>query len=436
MAFGLVAAGLMLAGCAALPEPDGMEAALIERAKGLEELTFAKGENVQSVAHNGLLRNPEVREAANLISASADEVRVQRAEFFPSLGLSAGGGIGDAGDGKASMELEGSQLLFDGGKSKRAVKIADVDLQISYIEFQQKVDDTLIDLLEAYDTVQMNIELLAVYRQQLDARTELEALVTARAQNGAVSATDVLETQRRIRSAAFLVNETKLALAEARDRLTLLSGQSSGGRITLPASSCKARGATDDMRLARLELGRARLALASAEKALSPRVKLQPVVRGELGVDKFPVGLNIDIQSDLLKGGALTAKANQDRNTVAAAEARLAAVALEDQIEQNALERSLSAGRQKTELLQQQIALLSKTRDLYRSQYFSMGTRQLSELLDNEEEFYDRKAELVQLKSELLSDRVACAARSGQLRRTLGLEGKTLYGYPLTSDVN
>jgi adhesin transport system outer membrane protein len=430
MAFGLVAAGLMLAGCAALPEPDGMEAALIERVRGLEELTFAKGENVQSVAHNGLLRNPKVREDANLISASGDEVRVQRAEFFPSLRLSTGGSIGDAGDGKASMELEGSQLLFDGGKSKRAVKIADVDLQISYIEFQQKVDDTLIDLLEAYDTVQMNIELLAVYRQQLDALTELEALVTARAQNGAVSATDVLETQRRIRSAAFLVNETKLALAEARDRLTLLSGQSSGGRITLPASSCKARGTTDDMRLARLELGRARLALASAEKALSPRVKLQPVVRGELGVDKFPLGLNIDIQSDLLKGGVLTAKANQERNTVAAA------VALEDQIEQNALERSLSAGRQKTELLQQQIALLSKTRDLYRSQYFSMGTSQLSELLDNEEEFYDRKAELVQLKSELLSDRVACAARSGQLRRTLGLDGKTLYGYPLTSAAN
>jgi adhesin transport system outer membrane protein len=430
MAFGLVAAGLMLAGCAALPEPDGLEAALIERAKGLEELTFAKGENVQSVAHNGLLRNPEVREDANLISASGDEVRVQRAEFFPSLRLSTGGSIGDAGDGKASMELEGSQLLFDGGNSKRAVKIADVDLQISYIEFQQKVDDTLIDLLEAYDTVQMKTELLAVYRQQLDALTELEELVTARAQNGAVSATDVLETQRRIHSAAFLVNETKLALAEARDRLTLLSGQSSGGRITLPASSCKARGATDDIRLARLELGRARLALASAEKALSPRVKLQPVVRGELGVDKFPLGLNIDIQSDLLKGGVLTAKANQERNTVAAA------VALEDQIEQNALERSLSAGRQKTELLQQQIALLSKTRDLYRSQYFSMGTRQLSELLDNEEEFYDRKAELVQLKSELLSDRVACAARSGQLRRTLGLDGKTLYGYPLTSDAN
>ncbi|WP_417254863.1 TolC family protein [Celeribacter sp.] len=430
MAFGLVATGLMLAGCAALPEPDGLEAALIERAKGLEALTFAKGENVQSVAHNGLLRNPEVREAANLISASGDEVRVQRAEFFPSLGLSVGGGIGDAGDGKASMELEGSQLLFDGGNSKRAVKIADVDLQISYIEFQQKVDDTLIDLLEAYDTVQMKTELLAVYRQELDALTELEALVTARAQNGAVSATDVLETQRRIHSAAFLVNETKLALAEARDRLTLLSGQSSGGRITLPASSCKARGATDDIRLARLELGRARLALASAEKALSPRVKLQPVVRGELGVDKFPLGLNIDIQSDLLKGGVLTAKANQERNTVAAA------VALEDKIEQNALERSLSAGRQKTELLQQQIALLSKTRDLYRSQYFSMGTRQLSELLDNEEEFYDRKAELVQLKSELLSDRVACAARSGQLRRTLGLDGKTLYGYPLTSDAN
>ena len=151
-----------------------------------------------------------------------------------------------------------------------------------------------------------------------------------------------------------------------------------------------------------------------------------------MGVYRFPIGLNLDVQSDLLKAGALTAKANQERNNLAAAKARLEVVALEDKLEESALERSLAAGKQKNELLKRQITLLSKTRELYRSQYFSMGTRQLSELLDNEEEFYDRKAELVQLKSELLSDYVTCAARSGQLRRNLGLEGKALYGYPLT----
>lgn len=430
-----VVAGLLLAGCAALPAPDGMEAAIIARAEGLDTLTPAEGGDSKSVARNGLLLDPAVREAASLISASADEVRVQRAALFPGLDLSVGGGVGSGGKGKPVAELQGSQLLFDGGNSKRAVKLADFDMQISYFSFQKKVDEALIELLKAYDDVQMKVDLLKVYRKQLDALRELETLVGARAKSGAVSSTDVLETRRRLQSAVFLVNDTELALAEARDRLALLSGQTRGGRIAISGSSCKARGETDDLRLARLELGRARLALDKAENALSPRVVLQPVVRGEVGTNRLPVGLNLDIQSDLLKGGALSAKANAARNNLAAAKARLDSVGREDSLEERGLLRSLAAGDQKKDLLQRQISLLSETRELYRSQYFDLGTRQLSELLDNEEEFYARKAELAELRSQLAIDRLECVARSRMLRQKLGLEGKSIYGYPLASDL-
>lgn len=426
---------ILLAGCAGLPEPDGIEAAIIERSRGLAPLALAQGSDSRSTTRNGLLRSPSVREAASRVSASADEVRVKRAALFPGLGLSLGGGAGAAGSGDPALQLEASQLLFDSGNSKRTVEVADFDLEINYIAFQKAVDDAALELLKAYDDVQTRGELLDVYRKQMTALRELEALVSARAERGAVASTDLLESRKRLQSATFLVNDAELALAEAQDRLILLSGQPQGGRVQIGSDSCKLRGESDDLRMARLERARAELALEKAEHARAPRVLLKPLMRSEIGSSRLPVGLNLDIQSDLLQGGALSARENAERNSLTAAEARLDVVRLEDDLAERALLRSLAAGDRKTQMLNRQIGLLSETRALYRSQYFDMGTRQLSELLDNEEEYYARQAELAELRAELAATRLDCAARSRILRRELGLEGNSLYGFPLSTDL-
>lgn len=166
---------ILLAGCAGLPEPDGIEAAIIERSRGLAPLALAQGSDSRSTTRNGLLRSPSVREAASRVSASADEVRVKRAALFPGLGLSLGGGAGAAGSGDPALQLEASQLLFDSGNSKRTVEVADFDLEINYIAFQKAVDDAALELLKAYDDVQTRGELLDVYRKQMTALRELEA---------------------------------------------------------------------------------------------------------------------------------------------------------------------------------------------------------------------------------------------------------------------
>src|SRR5690606_23385550 len=101
----------------------------------------------------------------------------------------------------------------------------------------------------------------------------------------------------------------------------------------------------------------------------------------------------------------------------------------------NALLRSLSSGDRKMTMLKRQISLLEETRALYRSQYFDMGTRQISELLDNEEEYYSREAELAQLRSDLSHSQAKCAVRSRVLRQELGISGNSLYGFPLSTDL-
>lgn len=423
----------VLAGCS-LPEPDGTEAAIAAQADGLAPLTQGKGRSVQTVSRNALLLSPTVREAASRIAASADEVRVQRAVLFPSLGLSIGGGVGTDEFDDTNIDLNGSQLILDFGKTKRAVTAADLDLQIDYVTFQQSVDTALFDVLEAYDAVLRYVNLLEVRRTQLSAMRELQRLVADRNRIGAAPLSDVLETRKRLLAAEFLVHDNELLLAEARDRLTRLSGQARGGQVpALKVGTCSSAENPDELRKARLELAKAQLNLESAEKARLPRAYLEPRARHTVGTGGVSLGVNVGVDSDLLQGGALTARANAARNNQVGAEAAVIAAQRDIALDAGQLKREITAAGQRRSMLNRQISLLVETRSVYRSQYFDLGTREVSELLDNEEEFYNRKAELAELASELNNNRVECAIRQQTLRGPVGVSKSSIYGYPLTT---
>lgn len=425
---------VLVAGCSGLRDAEGTEAMLIARAETLPALTAAMGDGAQDVARNGVLRAPAVREAASLVSASADEVRVARAALFPSLGLSFGGGVGDAGSGSPALSLEGTQRVFDFGNTRREITLADLDLQIDYYDFQGAVDTALLEALIAYDSVHTYTRLLAIHRAHLAELTRLEGLVAARTESGAASSTDRLEAQTRLQAAAFLVSDTELALAEAQDRLVRLTGQDRGGRFEADPGSCSVSGVSDEMRVAQLQLARAQLAAERAERARTPRIVLSPLVRSELGDGTTSFGMNVGVQSDLLQGGALTARARAAWNAYAGAQARLEAVTLDDELDARGLQRTIGSGSRRVQMLERQIALLAETRALYRSQYLDLGTRQITELLDNEQEYYTRQAELAEELSEVSVARLRCADRSGTLRAQLALENYSLYGFPLVPD--
>lgn len=423
-----------LVGCNGLAGPDGMEAALIERAERLPRLSADGAGTPSNVASAGLLLNPSVRDAAAQVSASADEVRVSRAALFPALGLSLGGGVGDAGAGAAALELNGQQLLTDFGRTDRDITSADIELQIDHLEFQQSVDEALIEVLIAYAEVDTYTRLLDLRREQLAAMTELETLVQQRVENGATSSSDLLETRKRVQLAAFEVQDAELSLGEARDRLTRLSGQSQGGELPTLQGDCIAPGGSDAWRIARLRIAKARLDLQQAQAARRPGVVISPIARSEIGGGETGLGLNLGINSDLLQGGALTARARAALNTLVGAAAAAENAEREDALEIRHLRREIDAATQRYDLLDRQIGLLQETRTLYRDQYFDLGTRQLSDLLDNEADFYESRAEYVELGSELTENRLRCAARDRSLRTAFEVRDKRLYNLPLDWD--
>jgi adhesin transport system outer membrane protein len=397
-------------------------------------LAPTKGTDAKATARNALLQDPAVREAASLVSASADEVRIQRAVLFPSLGIAFGGGIGDAGDGSGVARIEGKQLILDFGDTKRAVTAADLDLQINYISFQQTVDTALVELLTAYDAVAVNDQLLDVRTRQLAAMRELERLVAAQTEGGAASAPDLLETRKRLQTAEFMVNDAELALAEAHDRLARLGGPAQGGALPKLSGNCAKPSISDDLQMAKLRHARATITLARAERARLPRAYVSPLAKSDLDGGGVSLGLNLGIDSDLIQGGAYTARANAARNKLEGAIAGVAAAERDFDLDTSKYKRDQSAADFRIGMLDRQIDLVDEARDLYRSQYFDLGTRRISELLDNEEEYYSLLAEKIETQASLTETRLQCAARDRSLRRSLGLEGNSLYGLPLDPD--
>ncbi|NPD17066.1 TolC family protein [Xinfangfangia sp. D13-10-4-6] len=425
---------LLLAACSN-ELPDGAARLLMERADQQQALAPGNGSGAVDMVQRALVLHPDVRQKASLISAGIDQIRVERAAMFPSLGISLIGGFGTGGRGDPDIELGGQQMVMDFGRSKRAVKGADIELQISYLTFQKSVDAAAVETLTAYDDVNRLAEVLAIRREQLAEMQRLEALLAERIEAGATSAPDLLEARKRLQQVGFTVHDAELRLAEARDNLQRLTGLPKGGPLPALGGSCVLpQSGTDNLRMAKLQQARAILAHQEAERARLPRISLNPLASKPVAGGDTVLGVNVSVGSDLLQGGAISARARAAKSLQEASAAAVEAAQREETLTAHRLQRQIASGQQRMKMLTAQIALLTEVRELYRSQYFDLGTRQITDLLDNEDDFYTARAGLVETRSEIALSRVECAAADHSLRSAMQLEGRSLYGFPLAED--
>ncbi|MBI6629105.1 TolC family protein [Pontibaca salina] len=425
---------LILAGCGNSPESETVRH-IETRSQTLKPLTPGEGKDAQSAVRAALLLDPSVREQASLTGASVDQIAIERSALMPSLSFGLVAGVGEVGAGDPDIELSGNQVLVDFGGRKRAIKAADVNLQIQYLKFQATVDASISTALITYRQVAMLQNLIKVKAAHLASMEDLHKLITERINIGASSSPDLLEIRNRMERAAFDLQDAKMELAEMRDKLLRLTGRSDGGMIPNFTQTCgPPDGETDQLRIARLELVKARLNLEGAQRARLPSISLNPVGRAGIGTDGIKTGMNVEIGSPLFNGGAIKARENAARNLQRSAEALVEAEQRNIRLDDLRLRRQISSLKEKQLMLARQITLLAETRDLYYTQYIKLGTRQITDLLDAEESLHLRKAELVEAGFDLQKRLVECAARSKVLRRELGLNKFQTYGYPLTAD--
>jgi multidrug efflux system outer membrane protein len=178
----------------------------------------------EGVPSQVLQRRPDIRAAEHRLQAANAHIGAARAAFFPSVTLTAGGGLASRGlsdlfQGGAGAWSFMPQIvlpIFDGGRRRAALDVAQAERDIALAEYEGAIQRAFREVADA-------LALRGTLGEQLDAQQSLVAatedtfrLSDVRFRQGAQGYLEVLDAQRGMYAA-------RQALIGA--RLTRLSNQ-------------------------------------------------------------------------------------------------------------------------------------------------------------------------------------------------------------------
>jgi multidrug efflux system outer membrane protein len=158
-----------------------------------------------------LIRNrPDIRAAERNLASAVAEIGVAEAQLYPSITL--GGSIspsynalsGVGGDSRSLSWSFGPGLtlpIFDGGRLKANVKIAESSAREEYLAWKSTVLNAVEEVENALAAVSRDSRTVAALRNTVRSYEEALSLGTASYRDGASSLLDVLDAQRQVSTA-------------------------------------------------------------------------------------------------------------------------------------------------------------------------------------------------------------------------------------------
>lgn len=154
-----------------------------------------------------LLRNrPDIRAAERQLAAAVAQIGVAEAQLYPAITL--GGSItpttvaiSGAPDGRSLTWSFGPQLslpIFDGGRLKANVTIAESSAREEYLVWKQTVLNAVEEVENALAALARDGRTVAALRKTVNSYEEALDLATASYRDGASSLLDVLDAQRQV----------------------------------------------------------------------------------------------------------------------------------------------------------------------------------------------------------------------------------------------
>lgn len=164
-----------------------------------------------------LERRPDIREAEeNLIAANA-QIGVARAAYFPQITLTGSGGyqsskLTDLFTGPAGVWSFGGSLvqpIFEGGRLKSNVRLAEAQQQETLLTYQQTIQGAFRDVSDALVAYQKNREFRIQEEKLTDAARDAAQLSEQRFNAGATDYLEVLTNETN-----YFADELTLAQAQ------------------------------------------------------------------------------------------------------------------------------------------------------------------------------------------------------------------------------
>jgi multidrug efflux system outer membrane protein len=170
-----------------------------------------------------LERRPDIRQAEEQLIAANLEIGVARAQLFPNLPLTGGGGAESA---QLSGLFSGSawnfsaivtQPIFDHGRRRSNVKLAEAEQQQALLTYQQTIQQAFRQVSDALISFAKYRQFREHQRSLTDAAQGAASLSETRYRGGAASYLEVLTNETN-----YFAAELNLARAELNERLGLV----------------------------------------------------------------------------------------------------------------------------------------------------------------------------------------------------------------------
>ncbi|THF61700.1 efflux transporter outer membrane subunit [Pseudothauera rhizosphaerae] len=193
-----------------------------------------------------LANRPDILSAEHRLRAAHADIGAARAAFFPRIALTGTWGT-------ASAELDGlfdsgsrawtfvptlSLPLFDGGRRRAGLDLAEVRRDIAVAGYEQTIQTAFREVADALSARRWLAEQLDIQRVALDAQAERARLAQLRYDNGSAAYLEVLDAQRDLLDAAQQLVQVRRTLLSSRVALYAALG---GGAGLPPAPSASTR---------------------------------------------------------------------------------------------------------------------------------------------------------------------------------------------------
>lgn len=156
-----------------------------------------------------LLQRPDVARAERLLRAANADIGAARANFYPSIGLTAGIGVASAelsglfegGSGTWNFVPSIRLPIFDGGRNRALLEVAEVDRDIAVAEYERAIQAAFREVADALAQQGTIHDEIAAQTALLEATSEANRLAELRFRQGVDSYLAVLDAQRSLYAA-------------------------------------------------------------------------------------------------------------------------------------------------------------------------------------------------------------------------------------------
>jgi len=170
-----------------------------------------------------LLRRPDIMAAEQRLSAAQANIGAARAAFLPRISLTGNwgtasaelDGLFDAGSRAWSFLPTISLPIFDGGRLRANLDLAEVRSDIAVAQYEKTIQTAFREVADALSAHQWLAERLAIQREALEVQTRRAHLAQLRYDRGAASYLEVLDAQRDLLTAQQQLAQVRSSLLDS-----------------------------------------------------------------------------------------------------------------------------------------------------------------------------------------------------------------------------